>query len=83
MVSFGEKACHAVSLALTLVALCLSSPAAQAQFLEGEKTTSGPRLGESRTQKLRVGVSVKAVGGPCKGIYATMPVPADWPEQKV
>jgi hypothetical protein len=26
---------------------------------------------------------VVAEGGPCRGIYATLPVPADWPEQKV
>ena len=83
MVSHREKACRALSLWLAAFALWLLPAAAHAQFLEGEKTTSGPRLGESRTQKFRVGVEVKAVGGPCKGIYATMPVPADWPEQKV
>lgn len=83
MVSHREKACRALSLWLAAFALWLLPAAAHAQFLEGEKTASGPRLGESRTQKFRVGVEVKAVGGPCKGIYATMPVPADWPEQKV
>ena len=40
-------------------------------------------MGDLREQKYRVGVVVTAQGGPCRGIYATMPVPADWPEQKV
>ena len=34
-------------------------------------------------QKYRVGVAVTAEGGPCRGIYATLPVPHEWPEQKV
>lgn len=76
-------ACRALCLWLTALALWLVAPAAHAQFLESDKTAAGPRLGEARGQKFRVGVEVKAVGGPCKGIYATMPVPADWPEQKV
>ena len=76
-------ACRIVVLWLAAFAFFLPLPTAHAQFLAGEKTAAGPRLGDARTQKFRVGVVVKAVGGPCKGIYATMPVPADWPEQKV
>jgi hypothetical protein len=38
---------------------------------------------ESRTQKWEFGTSIRAVGGPCTGIYGTFPVPADWPEQQV
>jgi hypothetical protein len=38
---------------------------------------------ESRTQKWEFGVSVRAVGGPCAGLFGTFPVPADWPEQQV
>ena len=67
-----------------LVALLLAVPA-RAQFLETEKeaVSSGPALGDVRTQRYRVGIVVTAEGGPCRGIYATLPVPADWPEQKV
>ncbi len=39
------------------------------------------RLGTSRTQSYRVGVEVTAVGGPLARLYATLPVPVEWPEQ--
>ncbi|NCY02409.1 MAG: transglutaminase domain-containing protein [Planctomycetia bacterium] len=42
-----------------------------------------PGLGDARMQKFRVGVVVTAEGGSCRDLYATLPVPADWPEQKV
>lgn len=63
---------------------CGNSTRAAAQFLDAAgpaptKTT----LGDRRVQRYRVGVVVTAVGGPCRGIYATTPVPADWPEQEV
>ncbi len=64
------------------VALAVIAPA-HAQFLDAEQAGAGPTLGDVRSQKYRVGVSVTAEGGPCRGIYATLPVPADWPEQKV
>ena len=58
---------------------------AQGQFLDGGVDTgpAGPALGDMRTQKYRVGVVVTAPATRCTGIYATMPVPTDWPEQKV
>ena len=68
-----------------LLALVPMATAARAQFLEADKegVSSGPTLGDVRTQRYRVGVVVTAEGGPCRGIYATLPVPADWPEQRV
>lgn len=47
------------------------------------KLDRGPKLGEQLTQKLRVGIVVKAEGGHCEGIVATTPIPIEWPEQKV
>ena len=38
---------------------------------------------EAYSQRLMVGMKVTAKGGPCRGIYATAPVPFDWPEQEV
>jgi hypothetical protein len=38
---------------------------------------------EAQTQKWEFGISVRAAGGPCGGILATFPIPADWPEQEV
>lgn len=66
-------------LAVSLVLSCAVT--ASAQFQEGGADSA--LLGESKTQRWRGGVTVKAVGGPCKGIVATIPVPVDWPEQSV
>jgi hypothetical protein len=54
-----------------------------AQLVESESGTVPPRLADVRIQRYRVGVRVVAEGGPCRGLYATLPVPAEWPEQKV
>jgi transglutaminase-like putative cysteine protease len=43
----------------------------------------GPALGPPQTQRLQVGLIVKAQGGACRGIVATAPVPMEWPEQSV
>jgi hypothetical protein len=56
--------------------------AARAQFLDSG-TATGPNLGDVRTLKYKVGLVVTAEGGPCTDLYATLPVPDEWPEQKV
>ena len=61
----------------------LSAPSANAQFADEPLAASGPTLGDIRRQPYRVGLSVVATGGPCRGVYATLPVPAEWPEQSV
>lgn len=69
----------------TLFALLLASalPAA-GQIQTGKKQDAGgPPLANPLKQKLKVGVVVKAVGGPCQGIIATTPIPKEWPEQQV
>ncbi len=72
-----------VAAAVLTVAACVSG-AARGQFLEnGTAGAAAIKLGDVRTQKYRVGVVVTAEGGPCRGIYATLPIPHDWPEQKV
>ncbi len=43
----------------------------------------GPKLDQPVTKKMKLGVSVTAQGGACKGIVATIAFPTDWPEQKV
>jgi hypothetical protein len=71
--------------AVVAVALGVVAPrGAVAQFLEPTaEAAGGPTLGDVRTQRYRVGVVVTAVGGRCRGIVATLPVPAEWPEQRV
>jgi transglutaminase-like putative cysteine protease len=43
---------------------------------------NGARLGKAVTQCWQIGLTVKAAG-PCSGVYATTPLPVDWPEQTV
>ena len=69
-------------LTIALVAATSVAGPALAQ-IQHEQHTGGIRLGEPFTHKYRVGVYVKAVGGTCRGIMVTLPVPLDWPEQKV
>jgi hypothetical protein len=47
------------------------------------KAAAPAQPAESKTQKWEFGVSIRAVGGPCAGLFGTVPVPADWPEQQV
>ena len=68
-------------LPVTLLLSVFLSSAATAQFKGTEE--GGSRLGETLTQRWRVGVIVTAANGPCTGIEATIPVPVDWPEQTV
>lgn len=43
----------------------------------------GVQLDTSETQRWRCGVQVRAVGGACAGLFGTIAVPTDWPEQTV
>lgn len=40
------------------------------------------RLGESKKQRLRVGVEISAQGSPLRGVLTTLPLPINWPEQE-
>ncbi|MDZ7616427.1 MAG: transglutaminase family protein, partial [Patescibacteria group bacterium] len=62
------------------VLLLMTGPA-WAQFNQGN--SGGATLGEARTTRWKVGVEVRAVGEPCRGLVGSIPVPIDWPEQKV
>lgn len=69
-----------LSITLILAALC-SSPAL-AQFDTDKVESKGVKLDQAVTKKYKFGVSITA-SGPCYGVSATIPVPSDWPEQKV
>lgn len=43
----------------------------------------GIRLDKEVVVRYRVGMIVTAQGGPCRGLFGTVPVPTDWPEQQV
>ena len=68
-----------VSLALLMAAL---PSASLAQFGDKKEGTTTIPLGERSSKLWKVGVTIRAMS-PCRGIYATVPVPTDWPEQKV
>lgn len=57
------------------------SASAPAQFKKGDP--QGAKLGEGRVQRMEVGITVNAVGGPCRGIVGYTAVPDEWPEQQV
>ena len=76
---------------LLLPLIFLSVPFASAQFQfqakDAEqaaivKDVSGPKLGESKTQIWRTGVTIDA-GSQAESVYIGLPIPMNWPEQKV
>jgi hypothetical protein len=71
-----KKHCHR---ALLAVLLLISTASAQPAQLP----KNGVQLGESEKQRWKVGLTVTAPNGPCGGIFGTVPVPTDWPEQSV
>ena len=73
----------AITLPLLRVGGTGAGGAAFARSVDENASPSGPTLGDTRRLPYRVGMTVVASGGPCRGIYATLPVPAEWPEQKV
>jgi transglutaminase-like putative cysteine protease len=72
-----------LSFRCVVAALLLLPAAARAQFDTRPPSDGGSALGEARTQKWEFGVSIRAVGGPSVGLFSTIPVPAEWPEQQV
>jgi transglutaminase-like putative cysteine protease len=68
---------------LFVCALLLVWPTAACAQFHPEAPGKGPRIDRATTQRIRVGVTIKATGGTVQRIVATAPVPADWPEQAV
>jgi hypothetical protein len=54
---------------------------ARAQFQDEDP--GGFLAGKSKVQRWRAGLTIEAVGGPCKGITGYLPLPREWPEQDV
>ena len=68
---------------VALMACWVFCAASQAVAQFGEKQPEGgPVLGEERTQRWKVGMIVTA-RAPCMNVFATLPVPTNWPEQDV
>ncbi|MHC2070722.1 transglutaminase-like domain-containing protein [Bremerella sp. T1] len=73
----------ALPVLLVLAILCPQTAWAQFENVQPDEAESATVLGTAKTTKYQVGVKIQAVGGPCAGLTATIPVPADWPEQTV
>jgi hypothetical protein len=71
-----------VRILLVGLLLALVPGAALAQFKD-EAADKGPPLGREATERIRIGLIVKATAGNVANIVATAPVPTDWPEQRV
>jgi Transglutaminase-like superfamily len=72
---------------LSLVSLFLGlilTTVASAQFKQKTDALPGNvELGKKETQSYRAGMEVTAVGGACLGLKGYVPMPVNWPEQKV
>jgi transglutaminase-like putative cysteine protease len=70
-------------LLLVIAVLPVTPWVARAQFGQPEaEPTKGPRLGAESVHRYQVGVIIEAVRGPCRGVFITVPVPTQWPEQE-
>ncbi len=69
--------------------LLLVAPPAHAQFAGGlgakprDATPTKTIADRTVVQRWEMGFSIRAVNAHCGGIFATFPVPTDWPEQSV
>lgn len=64
--------------------LLFTASTASAQFDEfAPPAGKGARPDKPFTQRYQAGVRISAGGSVCRGLYATIPVPVDWPEQTV
>ena len=68
--------------ACALFAVVVAAASASAQFKDNVEP-SGPKLGASHDSKWRCGVIITASGGACVQLVGYIPVPMDWPEQRV
>ena len=54
-----------------------------AQFTDEAPSPASAQLVRKEVVQLQVGIIVRSTGSPLKGVEGTMPIPVDWPEQKV
>ena len=74
------------TLRLAACAILFATPwgAVQAQFGQDDDPVREDEIESKETLlRIRIGIRVRAVGGPCGGLFATVPVPLEWPEQEV
>ena len=70
-------------LCIIVVGIAFSPINAFAQFEKDKAQGKGIRFGKEVVQRWRVGVKVNANAGSVKGVFITIPIPTEWPEQGV
>jgi Transglutaminase-like superfamily len=71
-----------ISLVIGIGWLALAAPA-RAQFDDAANAGPGVKLDKTVVVRIKIGMTITAVGGPCRGIVGTAPIPTEWPEQQV
>ncbi len=76
------------SLFVLIVAVFAATPTSFGQFAGGfgggfDEPKKGAETEPTAIQYWKIGLSVTAVQADCGGIFATVPVPTDWPDQSV
>jgi transglutaminase-like putative cysteine protease len=65
------------------IALLLPATGVVAQFTDEDPSSESAQFVRKEVVQLQVGIIVRSTGSALKGVEGTMPVPIDWPEQKV
>jgi hypothetical protein len=79
----SRRLCFSISVLWTLAVLCSSMTCGLPVARSEDPHAAEPRAAETVVRRWRVGVTVRAGSGACRGIVATTSVPTDWPEQEV
>lgn len=77
---------RAIAVFVSLMVFATIVPSLRAQFGDDKKPAAKPngvKLDKQKTQRWKCGVIVNATGGGCAGLFGTIAVPTDWPEQTV
>ena len=84
LVVIGPMLIAPMVIAPMLIAVSLLSPTrAVSQEVTKLPANKGVRFGEDEVvQRWQVGIQIQAISE-CRGIYATAPIPTNWPEQRV
>ena len=70
-------------LLLSLLIALMTVTTAWGQFKKEASSPDKAEFGESKPQRWKMGIILTAAGGPCLATTGYVPVPVDWPEQKV
>lgn len=80
----GERMMKIITFVMGAILFAIPCGAVHAQFgQDDDPVREGDAEARETLMRIRIGMTVRAVGGPCGGLFATVPVPLEWPEQEV